>query len=279
MLQSRKTTVSRLVWLERPIREWQSLPHSEQMWWADVVSRCGLPGSRLSSFISLSQPVRQVSLQTRKGLAVVPASKQNVPNPRFPICWSQCLRPSGSSCRHLYSVIIEACQWGAFPELILSKRDLSGIRPSPNLAACTRTMLFGTLSCQVMLSMRQRQRTWKVLSFLSRRRKKAKKTLRTFLIWTKLVSEWLNLTDKHYTQTLKVSLPLLILKTNHPYCICCKYNLIIIVLKKHIFFKIYHQVKRKAYPDLSFAASQPVLVTRNRGYGSNSVAREWRQSD
>ena len=135
--------------------------------WADVESRWGLPRSRLFSFISLSQPVRQVSLQTRKGLAAVPASKQNVPNPRFPICWCQCLRPSGPSCRHLYSVIIEACQWGAFPELILSKRDLSGIRPSLNLAACTRTMLFGTLSCQVMLSMRQRQRTWKVLSFLS----------------------------------------------------------------------------------------------------------------
>ena len=176
--------------------------------WADVVSRCGLPGSRLSSFISLSQPVRHVSLQTRKGLAAVPSSKQNVPNPWFPVCWCQCLRPSGPSYRHLYGVIIEAGQWGAFPELILNKRDLSGIRPSPNLAACTRTMLFGTLSCQVMLSMRQRQRTWKVLSFLSCRRKKAKKTLRTFLIWTKLGSEWLNLTDKHYTQTLKVSLPL-----------------------------------------------------------------------
>ena len=28
----------RLVWLERPIREWQSLLHSEQMWWTDEVS-------------------------------------------------------------------------------------------------------------------------------------------------------------------------------------------------------------------------------------------------
>ena len=98
----------RLVWLERPIQEWQSLPHCEP-----------------SSFVSLSQPVRQVSLQTQRGLPALPASKLNVLKPRFPIRWCQCPRPSGPSCRHLYSVI-GACQWGAFLEPIPHKGDPLG---------------------------------------------------------------------------------------------------------------------------------------------------------
>ena len=90
-----------------------------------TVSRCGQllvyrPDFGPSSFVSLSQPVRQVSLQTQRGLAALPASKLNVLKPRFPIRWCQCPRPSGPSCRHLYSVI-GACQWGAFLEPIHHK--------------------------------------------------------------------------------------------------------------------------------------------------------------
>ena len=94
--------------------------------WADVVNGWGLPGSRLSSFISLSQPVRQVSLQTRKGLVAVPAFKLIVPNPRFTICQWQCSRASGPSCRHLYSVNIEACHWALSQSLFSVKEIFLG---------------------------------------------------------------------------------------------------------------------------------------------------------
>ena len=55
-----------------------------------TVSRCGqllvyLLDFGPSSFVFLSQPVRQVYLQTQRGLLALPASKQNVLRPRFPI--------------------------------------------------------------------------------------------------------------------------------------------------------------------------------------------------
>ena len=75
-----------------------------------AVSRCGqllvyLPGFGPSSFVSLSQLVRQVYFQTRKGLAALPASKLNALKPRFPIRWYQWPRPSGLSWRHLHAAI------------------------------------------------------------------------------------------------------------------------------------------------------------------------------
>ena len=75
-----------------------------------AVSRCGqllvyLPGFGPSSFVSLSQLVRQVYFQTRKGLAALPASKLHALKPRFPIRWYQWPRPSGLSWRHLHAAI------------------------------------------------------------------------------------------------------------------------------------------------------------------------------
>ena len=54
-----------------------------------IVSRCGqllvyLSDFGPSSFVSLSQPFRKVSLQTQRGLTALPASMVNVLNPRFP---------------------------------------------------------------------------------------------------------------------------------------------------------------------------------------------------
>ena len=94
-----------------------------------IMSRCQLLdyfsdfGS--SSFGSLSQPVQQVSLQTRRRLALLLTFRLNVLKPRCPIRWCQCLRPSDPSCRHLYSVI-GFCQWGAFLEPIVRKGDPLG---------------------------------------------------------------------------------------------------------------------------------------------------------
>ena len=138
-----------------------------------------------SSFVPFSHPVRQVSLQTRRGLTLLLASSLNALKPRFPIRWCQCPRPSDPFCRHLYSVI-GACQWGAFLESILRGGDRLGSGCNPFLQhgqagaivsvsvvyTCwefqvAAGLLFRTLSCQVMLSMRRRQRIWKVVSFLS----------------------------------------------------------------------------------------------------------------
>ena len=70
-----------------------------------VAEKTNLPGFGPSSFVSLSQPVRQVYFQTGKGLAALPASKLNALKPRLPIRWYQWPRPSGLSCRHLHAAI------------------------------------------------------------------------------------------------------------------------------------------------------------------------------
>ena len=105
-----------------------------------TVCRCGqllvyLPDFGPSSFVSFSQPVRQVSLQTQRGLAALPA--------RFPIRLCQCPRPLNPFCRHLYSVI-GACQWGAFLEPILHKEILwdPAVIYSHNMAESAQTSLF-----------------------------------------------------------------------------------------------------------------------------------------
>ena len=85
-----------------------------------------------SSFVTLSHPVQQVSLQTRRGLTLLLASSLNVLKPRFPIRWCQCPRPSDPFCRHLYSVI-GACRWGAFLESILREGDRLGSGRNPFL--------------------------------------------------------------------------------------------------------------------------------------------------
>ena len=96
----------------------------------DVVSCWSI--SLSSSFASLSQPFRQVSLQTRRGHAALHAclqaerSEANVFHPLR----SKCPRRSGPSCRHLCS-IIGACQSAAFLELILRKADPLGTGRHP----------------------------------------------------------------------------------------------------------------------------------------------------
>ena len=102
----------------RALCGWKVQVWNDSPFWA--VSSCGLllvylPDFGPSSFVSLPPPVRQVSLQN-------PASKLSGLRPGFPIRWWKCPRPSGPSCRHLYSVI-GACQWGALLELILRKGD------------------------------------------------------------------------------------------------------------------------------------------------------------
>ena len=85
-----------------------------------------------SSFVSLSHPVQQASLQTRGGLTLLLASRLSVLKPRFPIRWCQCPRPSDPSCKHLYSAI-GAYQWGAFLESILREGDPLGSGRDPFL--------------------------------------------------------------------------------------------------------------------------------------------------
>ena len=126
----------------------------------------------------------------------VPACSASVSSNSERPCCSACLQADRSestvshllmsmlkSFRSLLQTSLQRNHWGlqlgAFPELILSERDLSGIRPSLNLAACTRTILSETFSCQVILSMRQRQRTWKMLSFLSVIREESRTQCRT----------------------------------------------------------------------------------------------------
>ena len=116
----------RLWWLERPIREWKSLPYSEQMW-----SVAGLSAWFQAFLVCLFVcSCSESALQKQRGLAALLASKLNVLKQRFPIRWCQCPRLSGPSRRHLYSVI-GAWQWGDFLEVILHKGNRLGSSRPP----------------------------------------------------------------------------------------------------------------------------------------------------
>ena len=94
-----------LVWLRRPVRESQSLPH-----WRQIQS--------LSS-----QPARQGSLQIGRAHDAPPASRLNAQILRFLICWVPFLRASEPACRYpcIGSMV---SLWGSFPALIFHIGDI-----------------------------------------------------------------------------------------------------------------------------------------------------------
>ena len=75
------------VWLERPIWEWQFLPHSEQMWSVASLSPWFRAFTLICLFVSACSASVFWNLERPK--AALPASKPNVLKPLFPIHWCQ----------------------------------------------------------------------------------------------------------------------------------------------------------------------------------------------
>ena len=172
----------RLVWLRRPIREWQSLPQWRQIqsvpcpapWfccfcdflfasacWARVSSNwerlwCSACLQAERSDVKVSHLLRSISKAFRSHLQISFYRSCGLPLGQFPCTNS----PYRISFGNWPSAILTTCpsqrRCRSFSNVYMLK-----------IPAHSRTTLFGTLSCQVISKIRQRQRIWNRFSFLS----------------------------------------------------------------------------------------------------------------
>ena len=172
----------RLVWLRRPIREWQSLPHWRQIqsvpcpapWfccfcdflfasacWARVASnwerpRCSACLQAERSDVKVSHLLRSIPKAFRSRLQISLYHSCGLPLGRFPCTYSPYRRSFGIQPSAILTICPSQCRHRCFSNVCMLK-----------IPARSRTILFGTLSCQVTPKIRRRQCIWKVFSFLS----------------------------------------------------------------------------------------------------------------
>ena len=112
-------TAPYIVWLERPIREWESLPHSEHMGLVDSLSPWP------SSFVSLSQLFSRCLFKLGEALLLCITERSKTKVSHTLISIPKAFRSLLQASTAVYN-LIGACQWGNFPELILHKGDCLG---------------------------------------------------------------------------------------------------------------------------------------------------------
>ena len=111
-----------------------------------------------------------------------------LPRGRLPCTYSPCRRSFGIRPSAILTTCPSQCRRRCFSNVYMLK-----------IPAHSRTTLFGTLSCQMIPKIRQRQCIWKVFSFLSCRAQTTKQQqAQVVFSWqTKSKDSWAFLANKH----------------------------------------------------------------------------------